>query len=634
VTDINCLLKAAALGWHIFPLQPLGKTPMAGSHGLSDATTNADTIRAWNDAAPSANWAVNCGASGLVVIDVDKYKPGCLEAWAGLDLEHGLPRTLRIRTPRGGEHLYFTGRASSTVEKLGKGIDTRGAGGYVVIPPSETIDGPYLVAEQVPPAPLPESLAAAIGLPAERVAQEADPVCVLDTPTNILAASDFLRSTDAAIEGSGGDAATLRAAMGVRDRGVSREVAIELMCRDYNPRCSPPWELSALERKVDNAYRYARNAPGVMSLEAAGFKPVEVAEPVKASPLAERASTFDATTLPQRPWILGYDLMAGFLTATIAQGGVGKSMIAMAESISVATGRPITGVPVIKAGPAWIYNTEDPMDELKRRVLAIAQHYAFTPKDLHDVHVSSGRSNPLILAKSEHGVVTVNQNMIETVCGYIREYGIVTWCVDPFVHTHYCEENSNSEMAIVLHAFGQIAERTGVAINLVHHTSKGSAGAGDIDKARGASAFGGAVRIMRHAQTLSLEDCSRYGIGEGERKKYIGLYDAKGNMSPPADRIRWFEKVSVLLPNGDNVGTVKVSGISEVESKDSAELRDKLFTRIRTGDIESGAELSREVGDLLVGTTSHVPDTTLQVRVKEEGGKYFLHVEQHLDWLA
>lgn len=643
-TSLTQLAAWAAIGWHIFPLAPNSKLPAKGSHGLNDATTDVEIIKRWHEACPSANWGINCGKSGLVVLDVDSYKPGAKAAFDALALDLGVPDTLTVATPGGGAHYYYQGVASSSVAKIGPGIDTRGQGGYVVLPDS-TIDGkPYHVARQEDMARMPTWIADKAGRAAEPKV-EAAPTYDLDQPAAIDAARHYLRAdAPPAIEGQGGDMKTLHTAMLLKDMGVSQEQCLELMLSEYNPRCDPPWDDDQLERKVANAYRYGKSAPGVSSVEASGFKPVEpdpfqeapdevMLPAVPTGPLALRASTFDPATVPPRPWVLGYDLMKGFLTATIAQGGVGKSMIAMIESLSVATGKSLAGVQVFKKGPAWIYNTEDPMDELQRRVLAATQHYGLSREDVHDVHVSSGRSNPLILAKSERGVVHVNRAMIDTVCKYIQENKILTWCVDPFVHTHYCDENSNSEMAIVLQAFGQIAEQTGAAINLVHHTSKGSTGTGEMDKARGASAFGGAVRIMRHAQTMSVDDCEDWGVDPSDRKKFIGLYDAKGNMSPPADSIRWFEKVSVILPNGDNVGTVKPCGLTKVASKDVSRVRDNVFKLIRIGNLENGDEISASEAEAFDGGVSHVPDTSLQIRVNEKDGKYFVRIEPHVEWL-
>ena len=59
-----------------------------------------------------------------------------------------------IRTPSGGEHLYFTApagtRLPSTKGSLAPRVDTRAWGGQVVAPGCVTPDGPYTVLDASP----------------------------------------------------------------------------------------------------------------------------------------------------------------------------------------------------------------------------------------------------------------------------------------------------------------------------------------------------------------------------------------------------------------------------------------------------------------------------------------------------
>jgi putative DNA primase/helicase len=121
--------------WPVLPLR--GKVPDAdlATEGLYNATKSGATIGFWWSQAPGANVGIVTGErSGLLVVDVD---PDGLETLARLEAAHGpLPRTVRVRTGRGGEHVYFryprVGRYKNTAKRLGPGIDTRGEGGYVV----------------------------------------------------------------------------------------------------------------------------------------------------------------------------------------------------------------------------------------------------------------------------------------------------------------------------------------------------------------------------------------------------------------------------------------------------------------------------------------------------------------------
>lgn len=62
------------------------------------------------------------------------------------DTDFSLPESRAVRTRR-GYHLYYTwpqeGVVNNSVSKLAEGVDVRGAGGYVVAPPSSHADGRY-----------------------------------------------------------------------------------------------------------------------------------------------------------------------------------------------------------------------------------------------------------------------------------------------------------------------------------------------------------------------------------------------------------------------------------------------------------------------------------------------------------
>lgn len=117
------------------PVKERAKHPRT-LHGLKDATTDRKQIESWWSQWPDANVGiVTDGLCGLDV-DVSDGKPG-LESLRALEAKHGpLPRTLKVRTGSGGLHYYYRGDGRNSQAKLGQGIDTRGAGGYLIAPPS------------------------------------------------------------------------------------------------------------------------------------------------------------------------------------------------------------------------------------------------------------------------------------------------------------------------------------------------------------------------------------------------------------------------------------------------------------------------------------------------------------------
>ena len=141
------LVARAALGYSrrgipVFPCEPGGKRPLT-YNGFWDATTDAPRLSAWWRRWPDANVGVPTGEqSGLLVLDVDPGAGGP-DSLALLESLYGpLPQTAKARTGGGGIHYFFRYPADETVRnsagKLGPGLDVRGEGGYVVVPPSRT----------------------------------------------------------------------------------------------------------------------------------------------------------------------------------------------------------------------------------------------------------------------------------------------------------------------------------------------------------------------------------------------------------------------------------------------------------------------------------------------------------------
>ncbi len=139
---LRAALAYARRGIPVFPCEPGGKAPLTYS-GFWDATTDARRIKAWWNRWPYANIAVPTGEhSGLLVLDVDPRDSGP-ESLAALELINGsLPRTAKARTGGGGVHVFFRypagGEVRNSAGRLGPGLDVRGEGGYVVVPPSRT----------------------------------------------------------------------------------------------------------------------------------------------------------------------------------------------------------------------------------------------------------------------------------------------------------------------------------------------------------------------------------------------------------------------------------------------------------------------------------------------------------------
>jgi hypothetical protein len=167
---------AADYGWPVFPLHTVrdgkcscgnakcgrrsGKHPRT-AHGLTDATTDPETIRSWWAKWPDANIGIPTGAaSGFWVLDVDGIAGS--ESLQRLCKEQGsqIEDTRHSRSGGGGSHLYFQYpgfEVESSNGRLARGIDVKGDGGCIVAPPSVHLSaGRYeWIDESAPISPAP-----------------------------------------------------------------------------------------------------------------------------------------------------------------------------------------------------------------------------------------------------------------------------------------------------------------------------------------------------------------------------------------------------------------------------------------------------------------------------------------------
>jgi bifunctional DNA primase/polymerase-like protein/primase-like protein len=115
------------------------------------ATTDAAEIKRNWKRWPKANIGVATGVeSGFFVPDIDSDEGHGVNGFASLaalEKEHGaLPPTLQARTPSGGAHYFFKHpgngiKIKCSTSELGDGIDIKGDGGMVLLPPSVKANG-------------------------------------------------------------------------------------------------------------------------------------------------------------------------------------------------------------------------------------------------------------------------------------------------------------------------------------------------------------------------------------------------------------------------------------------------------------------------------------------------------------
>ena len=155
----DAALEYAEAGLPVFPCGR-DKKPLT-KHGFKDATTDQTTIKDWWSKWPDASIGMPTGsASGVWVVDIDL--PDGPSSWGELLKGNGDLTTRKQQTGSGGWQLFFKyngAEIKNSAGKIGTNIDVRGAGGYVILPPSSHPSGNnYQWLEESQPIDAPEWL--------------------------------------------------------------------------------------------------------------------------------------------------------------------------------------------------------------------------------------------------------------------------------------------------------------------------------------------------------------------------------------------------------------------------------------------------------------------------------------------
>lgn len=314
-------------GWAVFPVN--GKVP-ATLHGLKDASTDVSKLDIWYERHPDRGVALATGdVSGVFAVDLDGLE--AVATFDGLQQEHGrIPRTVVSKTAR-GYHILFRmpedGEVRNSAGKVGDGIDVRGTGGYIVIPPSPHPSGtPYRWADgrspdDIEPADAPNWLL--------ELVHDAPGEAPLAPPVEGRIPSGARDQTLASFAGS------------MRRRGMT-EAEILAALEVTNQRCDPPLPAADLERIARSVSRYEPTAPPRPTLtvtrpEPQGTKPAM--ELINADVLArmrdEKLRPLSVVPTPWKTWNRvcrgaggGQGLAHGWHVIIGAGSGSGKSLAA------------------------------------------------------------------------------------------------------------------------------------------------------------------------------------------------------------------------------------------------------------------------------------------------------------------
>ena len=158
-----------------------------------------------------------------------------------------------------------------------------------------------------------------------------------------------------------------------------------------------------------------------------------------------------ASEIPPRQWLYGRHLIRGFLSLTVAPGGVGKSSMVLVEALAMVPGRPLLGDAPPEPLRVWVWNSEDPREEIERRISAACLQYNIQSEDIADrLMIESGRDVPIQLATANGADVQVAEPVTEDLIAAIQTCKVDVLVIDPFVTSHLVPENDTTAMNAVV----------------------------------------------------------------------------------------------------------------------------------------------------------------------------------------
>ncbi len=329
----------------------------------------------------------------------------------------------------------------------------------------------------------------------------------------------------------------------------------------------------------------------------------EASESASSTIVATPFSWREPEQIPRRQWVFGRHAVRRYVSATGADGGIGKTALALAECISVVTGKPLLNDGPVQRAPAWYIGLEDDPEEYERRIVAAALAHNINPGELRGGFFwNSGRKQNFVVAWESREGLQIERPVVEGIIRQIREHGIGLLVVDPFVSSHEVSEQDNTKINFVMRQWAQIAHMTNSAIELVHHSKKGVGQNGETsaDDLRGASALVRAARSVRVLSQMTKDEAARAGVDN--RRRFFQVHTPKVNMTLPAEEGIWRELVTIDLRNGDDfhpadyVQAVKAWRFPDASDACSVEQIETILARVRDGQFRESSQAKQWVG--------------------------------------
>lgn len=567
-TAKDAALAYVARGWWVIPLWGMdgercgcgrldcsspGKHPCAplAPKGLCNATTDPAVVSAWWDARPGCNVGVVTGqVSGLVVLDIDPRNGGEY-ALEELEAEIDLPATVTAQTGSGGTHLMFAYPADTQVRSranaLGQGIDLKGSGGYVVVPPSRHASGRQYAwelaggPEDVPLASLPLPLLERLARPTSSPGASGGPVPKGERNQTLFDVASAMRRNGCGLE-------TISAAIH----------------QENSARCVPMLPSEEVERIAKSAARYEPQDPLLRHPERMleYFLKGESKGPLYTFDAVDYFGTTEPPPETDNWWIQG---IVPKQSPVVLAGPPksAKSIVTLDMALCVASGRAWAGAVQTRRARTLYLSLEDAKTVTQRRLWHLARGYGMKHEEVQGwLGVDSDLGFNFLSGKACQALrETIDKHKIELVF------------IDSLSRAGVINENDRKEMSKITVPWQDLCRDTGATVVVIHHFRKASreADGSEIPLGYRLRGSGDLFAFVRHV----------VGVEAMPKLRHTSKVETVGNY---AETVEPFA-VSTEAGKTDTGETLRIVHRGPPDELGRAELREQVLLAIGAGDM-------------------------------------------------
>lgn len=475
------------------------------------ATDDPEIIKMWGSLFRERlkYWAVPTGpVNNLLVLDVD-VKGGGLETIKTLYI----PQTLSQRTVSGGIHYFFkypqNGKHYGNKVKFQPGLDTRGAGGYVM----------YYGSDGQPIAEAPDWLL-------DQVAADVTPPVVQGSTVRVapeIAQGIIQQSLQAIREAPEGESnnvlnvESFKLGQLVASESITRLYAEEALFQAALARGKPAHEAKAtINSGLDGGSKKPIVNPFGASAPQINFDmPMPPAPPDRWTPAFFTRQDLLNTSNLRRPQLF-QDWSTEDIHITTADGGTGKTTLKLFEAVCFALGERFLGFNPVQTGKTLFITGEDTDKKLGAMIGQILRQMGYLENfpgfaEKVDVVLNSivvkKDADLCLIVRDRNGFIHPNMDAMRKLLEAIDDIKPKMIVFDPISSFWGSEAQLNDMNKAVTKFMSELAER-GICVEMINHMGKSSSANKDMTQfaGRGGSGLPSNSRVSKVLRPIFEEE--------------------------------------------------------------------------------------------------------------------------------